>query len=248
MRLYLYAYTLADAPHLLDGLEGVNGNELFLVKRGPVAAAASAYPREKLLARGRDVFAHQRVLRRLMEQASVAPLPYGLTLRDRAFVERALEKNEAALLATLRRIYRKVEMEVSLRFEAEDIFEMIASKRPSLRSERAKLVNGRLVSYLGDRARKCERFERALREEKAALAEQAEAIIGPWCAEIERSRLPMAEREVATFDCLVNRERLKVFERSLYEAGERLGGEVRLSFSGPWPPQNFCDLRGLSYA
>jgi len=248
MRLYLYAYTLADAPHLLDGLEGVNENELFLVKRGPVAAVASAYPMEKLLARGRDVFAHQRVLRRVMEQASVAPLPYGLTLRDRAAVERSLEKNEAVLVATLARVYRKVEMEVSLRFDAEDLFETIAAKRPRLRSERAKLVNGRLVSYLGDRARKCERFERALREEKDAAALQAEAIIGPWCAEIARSRLPLSEREVATFNCLVNRERLKVFERSIYEAGERFGGEIRFSFSGPWPPQNFCDLRGLSYA
>ena len=248
MSIYLYGFTLSDAPHDFEDMTGVDGRNLFVVTSGEVSAIVSSYGYDTLRIRGKDIFAHQQAIRALMEQASIAPLEFGLTLKNLSAVESVLRKNHDHLLAELHRVYRKVEMEVALRFAPKDLFEYMANKYPKLREEKAKIVNGRLLYYLGDRARKGEKFEKALRKEKDIFASQVEEIIGPWCAEIARSRLIHRDHEVATFNCLVNRERLKVFERSIYDAGERFGAELLFTFNGPWAPQHFCNVGKIAYA
>jgi hypothetical protein len=165
-----------------------------------------------------------------------------------AAVEDVLVKNQEHLRIELHRIYNKVEMEVALRFATNDLFEYMVGKYPYLMEEKAKIVNGRLLYYLGDRARKCDKFEKILKKEKDFYASKVDEFIGPWCAEIARSRLIQRDHAVAAFNCLVNRERLKVFERSICEAAELLGGDLLFSFNGPWAPQHFCNVSKIAYA
>lgn len=247
MSIFLYAYTLADAPHDLEDLVGVDDRNLFMVTSGRVSAIVSAYDSETLSLRGKDIFAHQHAIRALMDQATIIPLAYGLTLPSLARVEEVLAANEERLYPELCRLFRKVEMEVTLRFDVLDIFEHLAGKYPYLREEKAKVVNGRLLYYLGNRAKKSEKFLKVLQKEKDVYATKVMEIIGPWCSEIKASKLPLAEDDVVTFNCLVNRERLRVFEKSIYDAGERLGEDFAFSFNGPWAPQNFFDAAVVSY-
>lgn len=247
MSIFLYAYTLADSPHDLEDMVGVDSRNLFMVTSGRVSAVVSAYEGETLSLRGKDIFAHQHAIRALMDQATVIPLAYGLTLPCLSRVEEVLEANEARLHSELCRLYRKVEMEVTLRFDVPDIFEHLAGKYPFLREEKAKVVNGRLLYYLGNRAKKSEKFLKVLQKEKDVFASKANEIIGPWCSEIKRSKLPLAEEDVVTFNCLVNRERLRVFEKSIYDSGENLGPDFAFTFNGPWAPQNFFDAGVVSY-
>lgn len=247
MSIFLYAYTLSDAPHDLEDLVGVDGRNLFMVTHGKVSAVVSAYSGERLSLKGQDIFAHQHAQRMLMTQATIFPLQYGLTLPSLVRVENALERNEESLYKELSRLYRKVEMEVTLRFDVPDLLDYLVGKYPYLRDEKAKVLNGRLLYYLGNRAKKGERFQKALRRDKEIYESQAREIIGPWCAEIKASRLPLAEEDVVTFNCLVNRERLRVFEKSLYDAGDRFGPDFHFSYNGPWAPQNFCNHSLMSY-
>ena len=247
MSLFLYAYTLANAPHDLEDLVGVDGRNLFMVTVGRVSAVVSTYSNETLTLAGRDIFAHQHALRALMDQATIIPLQYGLTLPSFEKVEEVLLNNEETLYAELCRLFRKVEMEVTMRFDVPDLFDHLVSRYPFLRDEKAKVVNGRLLYYLGNRAKKGEKFQRTLRKEKEIYASKAKEIIGPWCAEIRESRLPLAEDDVVTFNCLVNRERLRVFEKSIYDAGDAFAPDFTFSYNGPWAPQNFCDASLVSY-
>ncbi len=248
MSIYTYGFTLSDAPHNFEDLTGVDERNLFLVTYGEISAIVSSYAYDTLLIRGKDIFAHQQAIRMLMDQASIAPLEFGLTLKNLSAVEDVLMKNHDHLRKQLHRVYRKVEMEVSLRFAPKDLFQYMVDKYPKLREEKAKIVNGRLLYFLGDRARKGEKFETALSKEKDIFASQVEERIGPWCAEIARSRLKHKDHDVATFNCLVNRERLKVFEKSIYDAGERFGGDLLFAFNGPWAPQHFCNVSKIAYA
>ncbi|MDQ8205144.1 GvpL/GvpF family gas vesicle protein [Pelagicoccus sp. SDUM812003] len=247
MSIFLYAYTLADAPHDLEDLTGVDERNLFMVSYGRVSAVVSAYDGKKLSLKGRDIFAHQHCQRMLMTQASIFPLQYGLTLQSLATVEEVLKRNEKALYQQLTRLYRKVEMEVTMRFDVPDLFDYLMGKYPYLRDEKAKVLNGRLLYYLGNRAKKGEKFQKTLDKEKAIYISKAQEIIGPWCAEIKESRLPKTEEDVVTFNCLVNRERLRVFEKSIYDAGERFAPDFHFTYNGPWAPQNFCDHSLVDY-
>ena len=240
MSIYLYAFTLTDSPHDLQDVIGVDERRLFLVTCGDVSAIVSSYSSEKLLVRGKDIFAHQQVLQHVMDEASVVPLQFGLTLRDLSKVEEVLLRNHDSLRDQLNRIYRKVEMEVTMRFDVEDLLDYMLNKYPYLREEKAKVSNGRLVYYLGDRAKKCEKFQSALKKEKEIYASKLKEVIGPWCAEIEASHLPLGELDVVTFNCLVNRERMKVFERAIHEAGDLFAPDFHFTYNGPWAPQNFC--------
>ncbi len=248
MSIYIYGFAHTDSPHDLEDLIGVEERNLFMVSHGDVSAIVSSYSSNKLLVRGKDIFAHQQALRELMEQASILPLQFGLTLKNLNSVEEVLMRNYEHLLLELKRVFRKVEMEVALRFVAEDLFEYMVGKYPYLRDEKSKVINGRLLYYLGDRARKGEKFENALKKEKDVYASKVQEIIGPWCAEIARSPMPHRESDVATFNCLVNRERLKVFEKSIYEAGENFAADLTFTYNGPWAPQHFCNLSKIAYA
>ncbi len=196
---------------------------------------------------GDDIFAHQHVQRLLMSQSSIIPLQYGLTLSSLAQVERVLSNNEAILEKELTRIYRKVEMEVTMRFDVPDLLDYMIERYPYLRDEKGKVLNGRLLYFLGDRAKKGEKFTRTLAKEKEIYAGQLKEMIGPWCAEIRESRLPRSEEDVVTFNCLVNRERLRVFEKSIYDAGDHFAPDFSFSYNGPWAPQNFCSQTLISY-
>lgn len=248
MSIYLYGFTLADAPHRLEGLSGVDERNVFMVTVGEVSALVSNYGYGRFEVRGKDIFAHQQVIRSLNEEASIIPLEFGLTLKDLSAVESVICSNHSHLKRELYRIFRKVEMEVSLRFATGDLFRYMVAKYPHLKDERYKFKDGRLLYSIGDRARKGEKFEIALKKEKEIFASKVAAIIGPWCAEIAQAKSVYKERDVATFNCLVNRERLKVFENSIYQAGELYCGDLLFTFNGPWAPQNFCNLGKISYA
>lgn len=247
MSIFLYAYTLADAPHDLEDLTGVEGRNLFMVTVGKVSAVVSAYGQQTLTLCGDDIFAHQHVQRLLMSQSSVIPLQYGLTLSSLAQVERVLKNNEDSLSKELNRIYRKVEMEVTMRFDVPDLLDHLIEKYPYLSEEKGKVLNGRLIYFLGDRAKKGDKFIKTLAKEKEIFKSQLEEMIGPWCAEIRESRLPRSEFDVVTFNCLVNRERLRVFEKSIYDAGDRFAPDFTFTYNGPWAPQNFCSQSAISY-
>ncbi|MCH6255783.1 GvpL/GvpF family gas vesicle protein [Puniceicoccaceae bacterium K14] len=248
MSIYIYGYTLADAPHDLEDIKGVDDCGLFMVTVGEVSAIVSSYDYERLIVKGKDIFAHQHVLQTLMSDSSLIPLQFGLTLNNLAVVESVLLRNQDVLTAQLKRLYRKVEMELKVRIDVDDILDYIIEKYPHMQGEKGKIVNGRLVSYLGDRLRKCEKFENLLKKEKDILSSQVREIVGPWCAEIKESKAIKMERDVVTYNCLVNRERLKVFEASIYEAGDKFKSELAFSFNGPWAPQNFCQLAKIEYA
>jgi len=247
MSIFLYAYTLADASHDLEDLTGVEGRNLFMVTVGEISAVVSAYGQETLTLSGDDIFAHQHVQRLLMSQSSIIPLQYGLTLSSLSQVERVLKNNQEELLKELHRIYRKVEMEVTMRFDVPDLLDHLIDKYPYLRDEKGKVLNGRLLYFMGDRAKKGEKFTQTLAKEKQVYKTQLEEMIGPWCAEIRESRLPRTEEDVVTFNCLVNRERLRVFEKSIYDAGERFSPDFTFAYNGPWAPQNFCSQSMISY-
>jgi hypothetical protein len=248
MSIYLYGFTLSSAPHDFEDLSGVDDRGLFMVTCADVSAIVSSYDYDTLHIRGKDIFAHQQVIRGLMDQASIIPLEFGLTLKNLPVVEDVLLKNQEHLRIELHRVFNKVEMEVALRFASNDLFEYMVGKYPFLGEEEAKVVNGRLLYSLGDRARKCEKFEHELKKEKDAYASKVDELIGPWCAEIARSRLIHSDHAVATFNCLVNRERLKVFEKSIYDAAELWGGDLLFSLNGPWAPQHFCNVSKIAYA
>lgn len=248
MSIYVYCYTLSDATHSLEEMVGVSDRNLFIVSYNEVSAIVSAYDHDKLLVKGKDIFCHQNVIRDLMTEATIVPLHFGLTLKDIASVEHVLKTNHDELRDQLHRIYRKVEMEVTMRFAVDDLFDFLMQKHPHLRDEKGKVVGGHLVSYLGDRARKGAKFETILAKEKEIYAGRLKEIVGPWCAEIQPSATRALEREVVTFNCLVNRERLKVFERSIYEAGDSFSSDFNFSFNGPWAPQHFCSLATIEYA
>ena len=247
MSSYLYGFTLADVPHDLNEISGVDQRGVFMITYGDVSALVSNYDSGNLEISGDNIIAHQRVVRELMEQSSIIPLEFGLSLKDLWSVEEVIRANHDHLLRELHRIYRKVEMELSLRFAAGNLLEYILGKYPYFREENSRLGDTRLIYDYGNRTRPNPKFEEILTKEKAIFASKVEAIVGPWCAEIARSSFEHKEKEVATFNCLVNRERLKVFEKSIYDAAERYCGDLLLTINGPWAPQHFCDLSKISY-
>ena len=86
MSSYLYGFTSADAPHDLDGMSGVDERGIFMITYGDVSALVSNYNMGKLEISGKDIIAHQQVIRGLMEHSSIIPLEFGLKLKDLSLI------------------------------------------------------------------------------------------------------------------------------------------------------------------
>ncbi|WP_407561753.1 GvpL/GvpF family gas vesicle protein [Streptomyces sp. 184] len=108
----LYVYAVVNAGLALPrGLRGVGRPPapVRLLPAGELAAVVSDAPPD-LRARRRDLTAHQDLLLALCEGGPVLPMRFGMTADDAGTVRRAVDAAAPVHLAALRRLGRRIEM------------------------------------------------------------------------------------------------------------------------------------------
>ena len=117
--LYVYGIVRADHP-LPPGRRGVGAppGPLRALRHGPLAAVVSPSP-ERLLARRRDLVAHQDTLLALAEHGPVLPMRFGMVAPDETAVLRQLAEQTEWQLAALERLAGRVEFNLKA-FPVED--------------------------------------------------------------------------------------------------------------------------------
>lgn len=102
--VYVYGITRAGIP-LPEGAGGVGTPPARprTIRQGRLAAVVSDAPPD-LRARRRDLLAHQNLLMRLMDEASVLPMRFGMVAPDLDTVLRQLAVGEAGHVATLKQL------------------------------------------------------------------------------------------------------------------------------------------------
>ena len=239
-KLYLYA--------IVSGLEGtsfgpigLDGDTVYSMTSGRVSAVVSGVP-EKLRPERRHLAAHHEVLKCLMaERDAVLPVAFGIVAEGRKALCQILSRNHKAVLETLRKVTRCVEMGLRVTWDVPNIFEYFVDTHPELHAARDRVFSGHREPSQDDKIEVGRLFDRLLGEDRETHAERVEEILAPHCVEIRRNT-SRNEREAVNVACLVKRERQEEFEAAVFEAAQFFDNKYAFDYNGPWPPHNFVDI------
>lgn len=255
---YLYAVVPADAPELPEGVAGIDGAPVRLLRAGGLAAAVSDLPADEygeaaLDARtaelawvGERGAAHEAVLLWLADRGPVLPLTLFSLHAGPERVRALLEAEGERFRRGLARVAGRREWGVRLWRVDARVAERLDELSPRLRelaAESAAAAPGKrfLLRKKADGLRAEE-----LRAVGADAARQVNAALAPLAAEARA--LPLAgrggdEARALVLDAafLVAESGFAAFQRGVTEAAHRWDAAgFELEFTGPWPPYHFA--------
>jgi hypothetical protein len=254
----LYVYGIVDTQRFetIPG-EGHEAGDIVSVSCGAFAAAVSSLSSRIIAATPQNVWRHERVLERLMQNHTVLPLRFGTICPDADALREFLVHSTSDLLNDLERVRGKVE--IALRIVDGDRYVKLPDERPEVdcvpTRQPAEAVPvilvasnddepvGRGAAYL--RARLQHHHDEIAREDSAKrlgelLRQQLDAVLKDVvCA-------PPADASAGyRASCLVERDRVPAFADAL----ERFRGDhpqFDVTCTGPWPPYSFVAAAPLA--
>ncbi len=236
-QLYVYGIVRADHP-LPAGRPGVGTPPARLrsLRAGPLAAVVSRAP-ERLLARRRDLLAHQRSLLALAADGPVAPMRFGMIAADADAVLGELAGAEAEHLQTLERLDGRCEMNLKV-FPREDALADLLSADPRL--HRLRAAARRRPGYETS-VRLGEAIAKGLHRWAAGAAAEALHALSPLADAVVAG--PEVTGCVRNTSFLVRRELLDDFVAEATRRADAARRRAELRLSGPLPCFSFVSAK-----
>jgi Gas vesicle synthesis protein GvpL/GvpF len=240
---YLYAIIDSEGGEGVQplGLKGLEGNEVYKVVAGPVAAVVSDVPARKIRPERRKLAAHHEVLKGLMHGHTVLPMAFGLIADNLDAVRRILRLNTDTITDRLDRVRGRVEMGVRVAWEVPNIFEFAIGQHPRLRELRDYIFRGGRQPSQDEMIEIGRQFDRCITGDREDCLERVVAVVSDHCVETVSNK-PRDECEVMNLACLVDRDCVTEFEHAVYEAARQFDEHYAFDINGPWPAHNFADV------
>lgn len=230
----LYAYCLSDEATgaMLEDAAGVCGERPRLLACNGVQAVVSDFAGERVAVERENVFAHERVIQRLLQQVTPLPFRFGTLVAEERLLA-YVEENRAGLMQSLERVRGSVEMSVKIIWGGAETEEEDAGGA-------VEKNEGKGTAYLSSLRREIHGDAR-LKERAEELAAWLKERVGDAASEHDVSLRPF-ETLVVRAAFLVRRERLAEYRRKVEQALRAREG-LRFLTSGPWPPYSFSNIK-----
>ncbi len=235
-----YLYCLSDdlAPGVLDETRGVAGGALSLIEVEGIRAVVSEFNETKIAVNRENVWAHERVVSRVLQETTPLPFRFG-TLADAKRLESYISSQKSNLLRSLDRVRGAVEMSVKIIWKEagttaeSDQQPSLASPSPGVTTagEGTRFLLQKRSKIIGDDEAKTRSDELRdwLEEHLKEIARDASMEVRP------------TDSMVISASHLVGRENVSAY-RQLMDAARSSKPELRFLISGPWAPYSFSDL------
>ena len=238
---YIYAIAPADSPYHFTN-DGIAGIPVNTIEENGLVAVVSSYEGKKIRPERRNLAAHQKTLKDIMQSTTPLPMSFGVVADDEDSVRSLLREHNTDLKSGLERVAAKVEMGLKVRWDADNIFEYFVDMHPPLRALRDMVFAGDREVSQGDKLELGRLFEQFLAEDRERFTLQVEKLLQDCCHEIRRGKLK-GENDVMNLACLIDKGAEEAFEKSVFKAAEEFDNNYIFDFNGPWAPYNFVDVR-----
>jgi hypothetical protein len=235
MSLYVYCIGEELPESAFEGLAGVDGAAVRVLRVGSLSAVVSEAGGRESAVTDENVLAHSRVTAAALARETPLPFRFGTRTTPERLAE-YVSANEAALAASFARVRGCVEMSVKL-LEGSQGEE---SKVGSQESEVEAFGGGRGTAFLLAKRREILGGEEA-RRRALELAAWLAAGVGGLARETNVRARPAGAIALSAAH-LVARARVAEYRARLRSLGAGRPA-LRLLTSGPWPPYSFSDLR-----
>lgn len=253
----LYVYGIVDS-HRFETIpgEGHEAGDVVSVPCGAFAAAVSSLSVRTIEATPRNVWRHERVLERLMQDRTVLPLRFGTICPDADALREFLVHSTNELLNDLGRVRGKVELALrivdgnrSVELPGECPRVPTTGRQPSetvpgiLEASNDDEPSGRGAAYLRARLQH-HHVEMAREDGGKQLGQMLRQHLDTVLKDIVCA-VPADASAGYRVSCLVERDRVSAFAGAL----ERFRGDnprFDVTCTGPWPPYSFVAAAPLA--
>lgn len=236
--LYCYGVTSSDAAGSQPAA-GLGGASVEPVSFRKLAALTSAAPPGKVRARRADLLRHFEVLAAAFEHGTVVPLRFGIVFEDEgSLVRDFLEPRHDELAGLLQELRDRVELRVTAHYREQAVLAEIVRESPRVAKLREQTQGGGsppLLLELGELV-SAELQARTARDTRAILERLAKLAI---TYDVSDEQI---EHQLLRASFLVERKRMKAFDKAMEELAVAQAGRVDFSYIGPLPPHSFVSL------
>jgi hypothetical protein len=217
-------------------------SRVYTARVASVAAVVSEHgAREKLLPLRKNLEPHNRVIRKVMESATIVPMSFGHVAKCEDEVLKALRCNRDSIRAELDRVDGKVEMTLKVKWDVDNIFEYFVAADQELTAFRDQIFGRSQAPSHAEKIELGRMFEERLGKERDEQTERVVEAFLSCCSEFKVNPVKN-DKGVMDVAFLVERGRQKAFEERVYEVAGTFPTQYLFDFSGPWAPFNFVDL------
>jgi hypothetical protein len=236
-----YLYGVVRTGSFGDSMPGLDAARVSELAAGPVAALVSPMQTGDPAPTRDRLRAHLDVLRAAGERTTVVPMRFGMVTNPDRLRSELLEPRRKELLALLRELDGRVEVDVKASFREDAMLAEIVREEPAIRRLDARIRSRPGDASYYDRVRLGElvvaamrvRAEREGRDLLRRLSRAAaRAVAGP----------PSGERAVLDAAFLVDRSALDEFDEVVARIEAERGDRLRVRAVGPLPPSSFAAL------
>lgn len=239
-----YVYGVVPADETVEGLLGVDDQEVHYVVEDGVAVAVSPIVLERTTGRRAELLAHNRVVEQLAAAGTVVPVQFGSVMVDEDAVRDDLLADTARLTAVLERLSGLVQLNLRATYVEQEVLAEVVESDPVVADLRERTRDLPTDAPHPDLVRLGERIAQALadfgeRDRDTVLRQVAPLAV----ARRERASGAYDPLDVAL---LVARSQVEEVEAELEALAEALHPRVRLRLVGPVAPYDFVE--DLSWA
>jgi len=242
-----YLYGLIRATQDLDlgsiGLEhnGKRGR-VFTLRADSVAAVVSEFSaRDKILPLRKNLDPHHTVIREVMKTTTIVPMTFGHVAKSELEITKALRRNRDAIQAQLDHVADKVEMDLKVKWDVDNIFEYLLSVDPELAAFRDQIYGRSSAPSHAELIELGQMFEERLTQQREEQTDRVVEMFRLCTSDLKVTPLKH-EKAVMNLAFLVDRRALKPFEERVYQVAESFPAHYIFDFNGPWAPFNFVEL------
>lgn len=239
---YIYAFTrAADIDRIMaQPRQGLFDADVTADVFGELAVLSSPIEARTIRPRRQLLAAHQGIVTEVSKCWDMLPVSFGLIAADAEELARIVTANADQLLQVLDRVQGKVEMNLVLKWAAEDIFQYFVRQHASLQQARDAIAGGQ--ASRDDMIEMGRMFETLLNQARDAHAETVQSGLADACSEIELQD-PKDEKEIVRVNCLIPREGEADFEAAVHRVATNFNDDFAFAYNGPWPPYSFVNLK-----
>ncbi len=180
---------------------------------------------------------HQHVVEKTMEDFEVLPVKFGTVLADENQVHRALEQGQDLFRETFATLADRVQMEVLVLWELQDIFEEIGQEEP-VAQLRADLMNRPAKEIRDGQIALGKMVQASLERRRSSLQGHILSALMDITPELITNPL-MDDSMVVNTALLLDEGQNKLLDETLDSLDKEFDGQLTFRCVGPLPPYSF---------
>jgi hypothetical protein len=238
---YVYCVIRATEP-LRFGAIGLGGVpvEVHTIHYKDVAAVVGDTVLDVHEPTRRNVLAHESVTELVMAKHTVIPMSFGTVFKTHEDIVELLRAAYDAFDDVLTKMHDKVEFGLKVLWDRELLISELAKEDEDIRRLKDEIANPNGSTYFA-RMQYGRLVDSALQARSAEIARRVHERLRPLAA-ASRHNEPIGDRMIVNLAFLVARPEWHAFDAAVKELAREFD-VLRFTYTGPWPPYNFVNVR-----